>query len=87
MPITAKQNTVDARQPLLQPQQRDHADRGTEAERGHQHAERRGAAVEHLLGEARAERDHRARADEPEAEPEHHAAHQRVLARRTAALP
>ena len=40
-----------ARQPLLEPQQRDDADRGAEAERGHQHTERRAAAAEHLLGE------------------------------------
>ena len=52
----------------LEPQQRDHAERGAEPERGHQHAERRGAAVEHLAGEARTERDHRARADEAEPE-------------------
>ena len=56
-----------ARQPALEPQQRDDADRGAHAERGHQQTEGRAAAVQHLRRDrrARAARSRRRRSSPP----------------------
>ena len=68
-----------ARQLLLQREDDEDPDRGAGAERGQHHAVLR-LGAEHLGGEHRAERDHRARADEAAAEPDDHGAAERLAA-------
>ena len=80
MPITAKQNTVDARQSALQPQQRDHTERGAEA-RARSSARRtprsrRSSTSLAKLGPSGIIAPAPMR---PNAEAEHHAADERVL--------
>ena len=62
----------------MEPEQREHSDRGTNTEGGDQQTETTVSTTEHLFRQRRAERDDGSAAEQTAGQTDHHAPHQRI---------